>query len=373
MISSLLTPPSPALVLDLAAARRLVIDFHRSEVSKERRDVRDESDVTMPAGCVRCGAVIVPGARFCRGCGAEVPVPSVPQSPDAAASASASGCPACAAALVPGARFCRGCGLDLQALPAAPVTAIMPAAPPIPQRPSASLPYDPGAAPPEPRHGRRRRPSLLLVVGVLTVLGAGGAAAVVLTGSGDPVADKRITQTSALRDGGGASATVGRAQTTAPGPQVTVGKPAPTAGVPAGSDDELAQDIAAVLMNFHRAIVNRDFRLAWRLLSTRKRTQITREDGYAAWRSAQSSLTPWLHPEGLSVQVADLDRTTGVARVDVSGMSWSRPRASCSEWSGLTWVKYERGAWHYDPGYSTTPQRQRDWKSQFRKLLGGSC
>ena len=63
----------------------------------------------------------------------------------------------------------------------------------------------------------------------------------------------------------------------------------------------------------------------------------------------------------------------GVAQVDITGMSWSKPGASCTEWSGITWVKYEDGAWKYDPGYSTTPQREREWKPRYAELLGGQC
>jgi hypothetical protein len=64
---------------------------------------------------------------------------------------------------------------------------------------------------------------------------------------------------------------------------------------------------------------------------------------------------------------------SGVAQVDVTGMTWDKPGASCTEWSGITWVKYEAGSWKYDPGYSTTPQREREWKSRFSQLLGGQC
>jgi hypothetical protein len=68
-----------------------------------------------------------------------------------------------------------------------------------------------------------------------------------------------------------------------------------------------------------------------------------------------------------------VNEATGVVQVMVTGMRWTKPGATCSEWSGVTWVRWENGGWYYDPGYSTTPQRTRDWKNRFSELLGGSC
>ena len=57
----------------------------------------------------------------------------------------------------------------------------------------------------------------------------------------------------------------------------------------------------------------------------------------------------------------------------VTGMRWLKPNARCSQWSGLTWMKYESGDWLYDPGYSTTPERTAEWESRYSELLGGQC
>ena len=73
---------------------------------------------------------------------------------------------------------------------------------------------------------------------------------------------------------------------------------------------------------------------------------------------------------GIRVSIQDLDAKTGVARVLVGGMHYSK--TNC-EWRGVTWVRYEDGGWKYDPGYSTTPQREREWKNRFTELLGGAC
>ena len=79
--------------------------------------------------CAACGAVLVPGARFCRKCGK--PVSAVQDTPTAeptaeAKSVSASDedpvgsavvkCAACGAALVPAVRFCRKCAKPVSAV-----------------------------------------------------------------------------------------------------------------------------------------------------------------------------------------------------------------------------------------------------------------
>lgn len=143
-------------------------------------------------------------------------------------------------------------------------------------------------------------------------------------------------------------------------------------GFPVEPRQQMSRGVRQVLLGYHQAVVNGEFQRAWRLLSKRKQVQALREDGYAKWREAQATLTPYLEPGGVGVQIVSLEGG-GVARVDVGGMGWYAPGSSCSEWSGITWVKYERGDWYYDPGYSTTAAREREWKSRFDKLLGTTC
>jgi class 3 adenylate cyclase/predicted ATPase len=61
-------------------------------------------------GCVRCGATLEDGDRFCADCGAPV-----------------GGCPSCGAPLTPGKRFCRACGFALADIAAPAVAAPTPA------------------------------------------------------------------------------------------------------------------------------------------------------------------------------------------------------------------------------------------------------
>lgn len=143
--------------------------------------------------------------------------------------------------------------------------------------------------------------------------------------------------------------------------------------LPAVSAQQMQSEIQQMLLSWHEDVVNGNYRVAWNLLSQRKRAQDEHEQGYATWAKNQSTLRPYLHPAGLQVSIESTEPGSGVAQVDVTGMTWSKPGASCTEWSGITWVKYEDGGWRYDPGYSTTPEREHEWKPRFSELLGGSC
>jgi hypothetical protein len=143
--------------------------------------------------------------------------------------------------------------------------------------------------------------------------------------------------------------------------------------LPAVSTQQMASEIQPTLRSWHEDVVQGDYHAAWELLSARKRAQAESQGGYAAWAKNQATLRPYLGPAGLRVSVEETEAESGVARVNVTGMTWDKPGAHCSEWSGITWVKYENGEWRYDPGYSTTQQREREWKSRYTELLGGSC
>ncbi|HEV2791276.1 MAG TPA: hypothetical protein VGV69_08280 [Solirubrobacterales bacterium] len=143
-------------------------------------------------------------------------------------------------------------------------------------------------------------------------------------------------------------------------------------GLPFQSRPEMARNIRQVLLAYHEAIVRGELQTSWQLLTTRKRRQALREQGYQEWREAQASLASYLEPTGVRVRIVALEGG-GVARVDVSRMGWYAPGATCTEWSGLTWARFERGDWYYDPGYSTTPAREREWKDRYAKLMGTTC
>jgi hypothetical protein len=143
-------------------------------------------------------------------------------------------------------------------------------------------------------------------------------------------------------------------------------------GFPEVPQPRMNEEITSLLEGYHEDVVGEDFQGAWALLSPRKRQQYLREYGYQKWVSAQASLSPYLDPYGLEANIVSLEGE-GVARVDVTGMGWSKSGAPCSEWSGLTWAKYEGDEWAYDPGYSTTSARRAIWRPRSARLLGGNC
>jgi hypothetical protein len=143
--------------------------------------------------------------------------------------------------------------------------------------------------------------------------------------------------------------------------------------LPAVSTQQMASEIQGMLRDWHEDVVQGNYHAAWELLSARKQAQAEGEGGYATWAKNQATLRPYLNPAGLQVSVEDTEAESGVAQVDVTGMTWDKPGAHCSEWSGITWVKRESGEWRYDPGYSTTQQREQEWKSRYTDLLGGGC
>jgi hypothetical protein len=134
----------------------------------------------------------------------------------------------------------------------------------------------------------------------------------------------------------------------------------------------MEEEIGSLLLDYHEDVVEGDFRGAWALLSTRKRRQNLAEYGYRKWMEAQASLSDYLSPSPLQARIDALE-DAGVARVLVTGMGWAAPTSPCTEWSGLTWVRYERGEWTYDPGYSTTAARRQTWKPRAGELLGAGC
>lgn len=389
-----------------------------------RGAARREAPVPPPVNaCDSCGAAVSAGAAFCRSCGASV----AREEPTPAADPAASHvCVGCGLPITDATRFCRSCGTDQLSQPrpdasterlhaeyaSAPAAAGAGAAPqaraptascevcggpvrgserlcrscdelqyaaePVPAPAAAAhVPGMPPAstAPPRAPNGdttRSRKIGLLgLVVAVVLVFGAAGGAAAYFAflkpDGGDRSA--KISSGSIGPPDGGDQAGDDRGVTTATDAPPRGGSGA----LPPVSRSEMESDITRLLSTFHQAIVEERFEHAWDLLSDRKRAQVQREEGFASWRRAQASLTPHLDPDNLSATIEQLQTDDAGARVMVRGMEWSKPGSSCSEWSGLTWVKYENGQWRYDPGYSTTPERQRAWKDRYEQLLGAAC
>lgn len=271
-------------------------------------------------------------------------------------------CRSCGTRLGSGATFCRSCGARVGAAPTASAeapTEQMPASAPgrAPDRPAAQAPAGDG----KQRTRMGRAVTLAALAGLL--VGGGVAAGIVLLGGDDGTEPARVAP--------GTAATVPTGEEV-PTESGEADSPAAAAGFPTTDRAQMAQEIQATLLAFHEDVVAERFRDAWSLLSARKRAQTLREDGYGKWVTAQESLVPYLSPAGLTVRVDELE-DDGVARVLATGMGWSNPGSPCSEWSGLTWAKYEGGTWTYDPGYSTTGERERTWEPRYDELLGANC
>lgn len=297
--------------------------------------------MTSPEKCAACGEPVVPGAAFCRFCGARHEQPA---------------CGSCGAGLPSGAVFCRSCG--------APVGAVPPAGP---TEPRAPVPAPPAPSPGDPPRSWR---TPLLVAGAILLLGAGAAVAIVFAGSGGG-SSTTVSETVA-GEGAGAAETVAGQESGEAEPVEGASGETEANGLPPVTRGEMEEEIQALLIGYHEDVVNSDFRSAWALLSSRKRRQDLAEYGYPAWKRAQATLSGYLSPGGLEARVDGVEGE-GVVRVEVTGMGWSQPSSPCSEWSGLTWVRYERGAWTYDPGYSTTAARRRSWQPRAAALLGAGC
>lgn len=270
--------------------------------------------------------------------------------------------------------------------------------PPTPTSP----PLTPPAGPQYPASRRSGAPWLIGAVVLLAVALAGVAVAFALGRRGGETKTvvsvaqanaSRISTDGAARTTTGTSDTTGGTVTssttnTDPEAASTSSRSASTGVLPDESQDQMTSDIQQVLLQFHQDISTGDWQDAWNLLSGRKQQQSLRESGYNGWIANQKSLGDYLDPSGLQVSIVSTDPGSGVATVDVTGMTWSPPGRSSCLWSGITWVKYESGSWHYDPGYSTTPQRRSQWgppsdtsspayanwaQNTWPKLMGGRC
>ncbi len=224
--------------------------------------------------------------------------------------------------------------------------------------------------------------SLAIAVVILALAVAGAAVAIVLTRQSSGGAHElggtttivtAPSSSATATSPAGTTSNAGRAggETSTDAQTATV--PASEGQLPAVSSEQMQGEIQQMLLAWHEDVVHGEYHAAWELLSRRKQAQDSSEYGYGTWVRNQLTLRPYLNPSGLQVSVESTEPGEGVAQVDVTGMGWDKPGASCTQWSGITWVKYEDGSWKYDPGYSTTPQRERRWKPKFSELLGGQC
>jgi predicted RNA-binding Zn-ribbon protein involved in translation (DUF1610 family) len=340
--------------------------------------------------CPTCGEKLAANATFCRSCGTKYEPPQSPPEPEQETAKTevmdaAPRCSDCGATLTAKSAFCRACGSPIvaEAPPTEKIAAAPTPPPPAPPRPSPPPPSSPPSPPPPPppaapvppAAARGSRSKAPFVIGALVLLlGAGAAVAIVASRSSDassPTTTVNQVGTPAPEAGYEEEEPGGEMIETEEEPVEAEGEVS-SSGFPEVSRTQMNEEIASLLQGYHEDVVEKDFQGAWALLSPRKRQQYLEEYGYREWATAQASLSLYLRPDELEADVVSLE-DEGVARVDVTGMSWSKPGAPCSEWAGLTWAKYEGDEWTYDPGYSTTPARRATWRPRSARLLGGNC
>jgi hypothetical protein len=258
----------------------------------------------------------------------------------------------------------RGCAVV--ACPGGPGAATAAAPQQQPTQVMAPPPAPPVAAP--PAQPVSRGPWLTAAVIVLALAVAGAAAAFVFMKPADDD-DGSSRETPAAQESGSEGS---EAAPPADDPEPPPAEPT-SAALPDVSRAEMQADIESLLLTWHEHIVAGDYRAAWDLLTPRKRAQKLREEGYAKWSEGQASLGRYLDPSGLRASIEEVDEESGVVTVTIRGMDWSAPGSSCSEWSGITWVKYEGGRWLYEPGYSMTAARRAEWEPRQTETLGWDC
>ena len=245
---------------------------------------------------------------------------------------------------------------------------------------------------PRPPHRR----TLTLLAAVVVAIGCAGAAVFAATsghtrttiqnvpnnngpgpttptpGGGDP---GQSTPPTGSTDGG-SSTTPGNdgSSSTTPGSDGS-GTLAPSATT---DDDSTIQAAAqSKIADFHQAVASGDTNTAWQELAPYNRANKISEPGYGdgtqdsppqQWVTDMGTFNGNLDASNVQVTLLNVDRQSGIALVDVEGMT-SSGGGLCNPYSGKTWVAYEDGQWWYDPGVKHHPERSTEFPNQ-QGLLG---
>jgi hypothetical protein len=142
--------------------------------------------------------------------------------------------------------------------------------------------------------------------------------------------------------------------------------------LPNESPAHMTEEIRQLMLTWHQDIKAGDTAAAWDLYTHRRQQLQLAKETESQWAGEQQSFARYLDPSGVQVRILSRDSNDGVATIMVTGMTYSGS-SSCSDWSGVTWVRYEGGRWRYDPGYETTPSRNQSWKRRTSQTLGAQC
>ena len=95
--------------------------------------------------------------------------------------------------------------------------------------------------------------------------------------------------------------------------------------------------------------------------------------GFSQWKQNQmTGAIYFTHPQDIQARVIGEDPADGSVTVLMTGLGFTDPNSSCTTWAGVTWARYERGAWYFDPSSDATAQRASEWDSS-PETLGHGC
>ncbi len=149
---------------------------------------------------------------------------------------------------------------------------------------------------------------------------------------------------------------------------------------------ERKSEIKELIVDWHDAAGAGDIDYMWQNLSREKRRQI-RDDEYGAimatgnpgpfdkWKEGQEGFIGELDTSGTRIQILDEDRRENEVTIRVTGMyhSGSEGESCGGRWEGVTWARFERGSWFYEPGYATYDDRYERWADRAGRTLGQRC
>jgi predicted Ser/Thr protein kinase len=171
---------------------------------------------------------------------------------------------------------------------------------------------------------------------------------------------------------------------TQPGPPVptttTIAPPPPTRVGPAGrlpaqTPIVMKKQIHDLIVRFYRAQIRGQYAVQRGLLTPRYQRQqhLSVPSQYARWQRNQSVGTRWFRgASNITVEIVSRDPADGSVAVDVRGLRYVDPGASCSFWEGITWARYEGSGWLYDPSPQATSARRAEWANRSAEVIGGA-
>lgn len=251
---------------------------------------------------------------------------------------------------------------------------------------------------PEPESSPKTRKSTddkpLMIAGVVVLIAAVvGIVLIAQSFSGSNNAP--TTQASGTDETSGSSSTASDAGGTSSGggSSGSVNKPDKNGKFPNELNSTIVADITQLIRSFHTNLKDGNLETAWSQLSERKRSQIENDvywdgptaqsnygepqfpDGYSSWVPDQVDLGASIDPSGAKVKLIQPSYPDdGVMSIRVSNMPYFGTK-DCDTWKGVTWVRYERGRWTYEPGYKVTRARDNYWGQSSRsgQALGNNC